>query len=35
MRLKLSNIPKEILIKLHEIITLDGYVYCTAYLKWE
>ena len=30
MHLKLSNIPKEILIKykLHEIATLDGYVYC-------
>ncbi len=29
MHLKLSNIPKEILIKykLHEIATLDGYVY--------
>jgi hypothetical protein len=30
MHLKLSNIPKKILIKykLHEIATLDGYVYC-------
>jgi hypothetical protein len=28
MRLKLSDIPEEILIKLHEIITLDRYVYC-------
>jgi hypothetical protein len=30
MRLKLSGIPKEILneYKLHEIATLDGYVYC-------
>jgi hypothetical protein len=30
MHLKLSNIPKEILIKykLHEIATSDGYVYC-------
>jgi hypothetical protein len=43
MRLKLSNIPKEILIKykLREIATLDGYVYCKserecmAYLKQE
>jgi hypothetical protein len=30
MRLKLSDIPEEILIeyKLHEIATSDGYVYC-------
>ncbi len=43
MRLKLTDIPEEIIIKykLHKIATDDGYVYCeilkecTDSLKWE
>jgi hypothetical protein len=36
MRLKLNNIPEEIIIKykLHEIATKDGYVYCKKRNVW-